>query len=87
MATVSVAGDNLVVAVTGIDRLYALNKRQVTVPLEHVVTIGPGERLGRPIMPGIPWLANSFPGVFTVGPTCVRVNGLSGLCMIPSRQC
>ena len=23
--------------------------------------------MGRPLMPGFPWLANSFPGAFTVG--------------------
>ena len=66
MATISVAGDNLVVEVIGIDRVFAF-KRRVTVPLEHVVTIGRGVQLGRPLMLGLPWLANSFPGVFTAG--------------------
>ncbi len=66
MATISVAGDNLVVEVTGIDRVLAF-KRRVTVPIEHVVTIGQDVRLGRPLMPGFPWMANSFPGVFTAG--------------------
>ena len=87
MATISVAGNDLVVEVTGRDRFYALNKRGVTVPLEHVVAVGEGVQMGRPLMPGLPWLANSFPGAFTVGSTGVRANGLSGLCMIPSRQC
>ena len=67
MATVSVAGDDLVVEVTGFDRFCALNKRGVTVPLEQVVTVGEGVQMGRPLMPGLPWLANSFPGLFTVG--------------------
>jgi hypothetical protein len=66
MTTITVAGDNLVVDVTGIDRLLAF-KRRVTVSLEHVVTIGDGVELGRPLMPGLPWLANSFPRVFTAG--------------------
>ena len=67
MATVSVVGDDLVVEVTGFDRFCALNKRGITVPLEHVVTVGEGVQMGRPLMPGLPWLANSFPGLFTVG--------------------
>jgi hypothetical protein len=67
MATVSVVGDDLAVEVTGFDRFCALNKRWVTVPLEHVVTVGEGAQMGRPLMPGLPWLANSFPGLFTVG--------------------
>ncbi len=67
MATISVAGDNLVVEVTGIDRVWAPFKHRVTVPLEHVVTIGQGVQMGRPLMPGLPWLANSFPGLLTVG--------------------
>jgi hypothetical protein len=67
MATISVAGDDLVVEVAGRDRFYALNKRGVTVPLEHVVAVGEGVQMGRPLMPGLPWLANSFPGAFTVG--------------------
>ena len=67
MATISVAGDDLVVEVTGRDRFYALNKSTVTVPLEHVVAVGAGAQMGRPLMPGFPWLANSFPGAFTVG--------------------
>jgi hypothetical protein len=66
-ATISVVGDSLVVEVTGIDRLYSLNKRWVTVPIEHIVTVGSGVPFGRPLMPGLPWLANSFPGTFTVG--------------------
>jgi hypothetical protein len=67
MATVSVAGDDLVVEVSGRDRFYALNKSRVTVPLEHVLSVGEGVKMGRPLMPGLPWLANSFPGAFTVG--------------------
>ena len=67
MATMSVVGDDLVIEVTGRDRFYALNKRWVTVPLQHVVAIGEGVQMGRPLMPGFPWLANSFPGAFTVG--------------------
>ena len=67
MAAVSVVGDDLVVEVTGFDRFRALNKRGVTVPLERVVTVGEGVQMGRPLMPGLPWLANSFPGLFTVG--------------------
>ena len=67
MATISVAGDNLVVEITGRDRFYALNKSTVTVPLDHVVAVGAGAQMGRPLMPGFPWLANSFPGAFTVG--------------------
>jgi hypothetical protein len=67
MTTVSVVGDDLVVEVTGLDRFFALNKRGITVPLEHVVTVGEGVQMGRPLMPGLPWLANSFPGLFTVG--------------------
>ena len=41
-ATISVVGDSLAVEVTGIDRLYSLNKRWVTVPIEHIVTVGSG---------------------------------------------
>lgn len=67
MATVSVVGDDLVVEVTGFDRFCALGKRGVTVPLEHVVAVREGVQMGRPLMPGLPWLANSFPGLFTVG--------------------
>jgi len=67
MAAVSVVGGDLVVEVTGFDRFCALGKRGVTVPLEHVVAVGEGVQMGRPLMPGLPWLANSFPGLFTVG--------------------
>jgi len=38
----SVVGDDLVIEVTGRDRFYALNKRWVTVPLEHVMAVGVG---------------------------------------------
>ena len=54
MAAVSVAGDDLVVEVTGFDRFCAFNKRGVTVPLEHVVAVGEGVQMGRPLMPGLP---------------------------------
>jgi hypothetical protein len=66
VATIEVRGDELVVQVTGADRLFAL-KSELMVPLEHVLGVARDEDEARAWHHGVRAPGTNLPGVITAG--------------------
>lgn len=66
MATVEIAGDELIVSIEGWDRLWTLAGR-LTVPLKHVAGASSGEAAAHEWYKGLRLGGTNIPGVLTAG--------------------
>lgn len=66
MAVVELSGGELVVEVTGFDRVFAL-KSQIRVPLQHVIGAESGQEAAASWFHGIRAPGTSVPGVIVAG--------------------